>query len=227
MELPPTHRFGDLSVREFIGRLSSSDPVPGGGSASAVAAALAAALVAMVAGLSGGRPRYAEHGGLHAEAIQRGHELTERLLELADADATAYARFASALKLPRETEADSETRAVAMNAAARDAAEVPLVTVEACLEVATAAEALAGRSNRNAASDLNVAVLLAEAAARGAAANVLVNLPSLAEGDPFVGEATARVDELLHEIGRLSAVTRAAVSSGESRDPLPATAESA
>ena len=53
----------------------------------------------------------------------------------------------------------------------------------------------------------------------GAAANVLVNLPSLDRADPFIDQATTRVDELLHEIGRLAEATRSAVLDGAARPP--------
>jgi formiminotetrahydrofolate cyclodeaminase len=212
-------RFRDLTLDDFVQRLASSEPVPGGGSASAVAAALGAALVAMVAALSEGRSKYAAHADLLAWARSTGERLSERFLELADEDADAYARFSAALKLRRETADEIEHRTTAMRDAARAAAEVPLRCLEAALDLAEAAEALAGRSNVNASSDLNVASLLAEAAARGAAANVLVNLPSV--DDPaYADRTTSRVEELLREIGRLADETRSVVLAGRSREPL-------
>ena len=218
-----TGRFRDLTVDQFVERLASSDPVPGGGSASAVAGSVAAGLVAMVAALSKGRPRYAEHAGLHAQAQGLAARLADRLLTLADEDAAAYAGFAAALKMPRESDAEKTARTTAVRVAARMAAEVPLRCVEACLAVVTAAEALAGRSNANASSDLGVAALLGEAAARGAAANVLVNVPSIGD-EAVASRLVARVDGLVSDVARLASATRAAVDSGEGRPPLDAEA---
>src|SRR5690349_24590235 len=111
--------FQDLRLAEFVDLLASSAPVPGGGSASAVAASLGAALVAMVGALSQDRPKYAEHAQLHAAAIETGRRLATRFLELADEDATAYAAYSRAMKLPRATEAEQATRRRALDEAAR------------------------------------------------------------------------------------------------------------
>ena len=218
---PPGTPFADLTLGAFVDRLASADPVPGGGSASAVAASHAAALVAMVAALSQGRPKYQEHAALHARAIEVGQRLSRHFLELADEDAAAYAAFAQAAKLPRDTDEERSARSAALAAAARGASEVPLATVEACLELVVTAEVLAGRSNVNAASDLNVAALLGEAAARGAAENVLVNLPAVGD-ETFSGEMRAKVMDWLDTIATLAAETHQAVRSGSPRDPVPA-----
>jgi formiminotetrahydrofolate cyclodeaminase len=214
---PPS--FRDLTLVQFGDLLGSKEPVPGGGSASAVAASLAASLVAMVATLSQGRPKYADHAALHELAIPAATRLAKDLLDLADEDAAAYAACAFAMKLPREAFADKEYRDQQVQATAQVAAEVPLRCVERCREVLVLAEALSGRSNVNASSDLRVAALLAEAAGHGAAENVLVNIPLIGETE-WTRAAEARIQVLLAEIGELKGKVHDVVSSGERRAQL-------
>ena len=218
--MPDGTPFAGLTLREFDDRLASSEPVPGGGSASAVAGSLAASLVTMVAELSK-RPKYMEHASLHGAVEERSRELTAHLLRLADEDAASYAAFSAALKLPKETEVEREARAVAMRAAARKASEVPMEVLQACFDVVLAAELLAGRCNQNASSDLTVATLLAEASAKGAAANVRVNLPSVGD-EAWARETDGRVAKLLLDIEYTSQNCRAVVASGGLRGPVPA-----
>ena len=94
-----------------------------------------------------------------------------------------------------------------------------MLMVEACVELVALAEALVGRSNVNASSDLNVAAMLGEAAARGAAENVIVNLPAIGD-EAYAGEATVRVKTLLDDVETTAAATREAVLSGVVREPL-------
>jgi methenyltetrahydrofolate cyclohydrolase len=214
-------RFADLTVAAFVDRLASPEPVPGGGSAAAVAASLAAGLVSMVAALSQDRPKYAQHAALLAEAVPAGRALADRLLTLADEDAAAYAVYAGAMKLPRDTDEERAARSAAVREAARGASDVPFRTVQACAEVVGWAESLAGRSNKNASSDLEVAALLAVAATRAAAANVYVNLPAI-EDEAGAEDLRERTKQLADDIERLASATREVVLGGDARDPLDA-----
>lgn len=191
LSLDPSH----LTLAEYGDQLASSEPVPGGGSASAVVGGFAAALIAMVARLSVDRPRYAEHAAAHTRALAAAEAARPRFLELAEQDATAYAAYAAAIKLPRATEAEQAERLRAMREAAHGAALAPLEIVRLCRSLIDQVEALAGRSNVNAASDLEVAGQLLGAAAAGAAANVRINLSGL--GDP------AEADRIEGEVGSL------------------------
>ena len=173
----------------------------------------------MVATLTQGRPRYAEHAPLCAAVAPRAKALADELLDLADADAQAYAACAFALKLPRESFDDKEARDRQIRDSAKVAAEVPLRCVERCLDALQLGEVLSGRSNKNASSDLRVASLLLEAAADGAAANVLVNLPLIGTNDWTIA-TEARVSELMQKVAAIARGTRAVVERGEPRPPL-------
>jgi formiminotetrahydrofolate cyclodeaminase len=214
----PADRFATMTIAEFVERLASPEPIPGGGSASAMAASLSAALLAMVARLSTGRPKYEEYAATHGRAEAAGAAASGRFLELADRDAAAYATFAAAMKLPRGTSEEQDARAGTLRQAAREAAIVPMEMVRACRSLAAEIEAMAGRSNLNVASDIAVAALLVDAAAHGAAANVLVNLPSVKD-EGFEVSMTADLMLHLKAIEDLAAHAREVAASGRLRSP--------
>ena len=214
-----TASFADQTLREFVTALASAAPVPGGGAASALTGALGAALVSMVAELSDENRASAAHRHTQVAVRAEARALADRLLELADADAAAFAGFGAAMKLPRATEEEKAVRSAAIRAAARAAAEPPLQATAAAAEVARLAETLAGRSNPNLASDLVVASHFAEAAAAGAAANVRVNLPLV--NDAALEASTVIVlDTLLAETESLASAAREVIGSGTARHVL-------
>jgi formiminotetrahydrofolate cyclodeaminase len=210
--------FAGLTLDAFTQRLASEEPTPGGGSASAVAGSLAAALLSMVAALSRGRSTYEPYVATLERAGAVGEDARARFLVLADADAAAYDGFTAARKLPKATPAEIEARKAAVRGAAREATEVPMEIIRTSRLVAIELEALSGRCNQNCASDLLVGSLLVEAAARGAAANVQVNLRFI--GDPeYEAGAIAESTESLALIEDLTAKVREIVGAGRLREP--------
>ena len=213
-----TPRFRDLTIAEFAERLASTAPVPGGGSASAITGALGAALIRMVVALSLDKPKYAVYDRTLRQADGIAARSLDRLLALADEDAAAYASLSAAFKMPKTTPEDEAARRFAIQAAARQAALAPLQVLHECFDVLVEAEAIAGRSNLNARSDAATAASLAEAGARGAAANVLINLSSTGD-DAFAEETTADVVDLLEQADDVATRARFAVAQSDLREP--------
>ena len=95
--------------------------------------------------------------------------------------------------MPKDTPEQVTLRDAAITAALIGASEVPLETARACAQVAALAAEAAEGGNSNAVSDAGVAALLAEAACRGAAYNVRINVNSLS--DKKAGRALAQAAE--------------------------------
>lgn len=132
------------------------------------------------------------------------------LLNLAELDATAYEGVITARRMGKESEREREARDVQVAVALREATRAPLETVRAASAVIDLAARLAPVGTRHAISDVGVAVALAQAAARGAELNVLINLPYVRDED-LRREATSTLDELMPGLGERSAAVLATV----------------
>jgi formiminotetrahydrofolate cyclodeaminase len=190
-------RLNDMPARELIAQLASGDPIPGGGSAAALAGAMGAALIEMVVALTVGRPAAADHESELSQIAVAATGLRSELLNLVELDAFAYDAVVRARRLPRATDREREARAVQVAAATREATRAPLQTARLAEGVIALAERLAPIGSRNAISDVGVGALLAITALRGGVLNVRINLPSLDAGDPLREEAETEVQRLL------------------------------
>lgn len=190
-------RLPEMTVRTLVERLATSDPVPGGGSAAALAGAMGAALIGMVVELTLGRPSADGHEERLTEIRAAAASWQSELVNLAELDANAYAAVVRARGLPRDAELERRARSVQLDAALREATRIPLSTARAASAVLDLAEQAGPIAHRNAISDVGVAGLLAVAALRGAALNVEINLPHLRENDQLRNEAAAEMGGLL------------------------------
>lgn len=177
-------------VEPFVEQLAAPTATPGGGSAAAAAAAMAAGLAAMVASMSRGKKAYLQYESQLSAAIARLTPLREELKAAVDADAESYNSVMRAYKHAKST-ADRRSGEAMIEAALKQATEVPLSVAEKAHEIIQIVKSLEPATNPNMKSDLTTARALAGAAITGAMANVEINLASLKD-QAFAGEVRRR-----------------------------------
>ena len=182
----------ELTIKEFINKVISNDPVPGGGSISALNGALATSLAAMVANLTIGRKKYAEVNEVMEDLSARFEELARQLIIDVDRDSDAYRVFA-AFKLPKETEEEKNIRNEAIQKETKYAAEVPMEVARTVHSILPMIDVVARKGNSNAVTDACVAMMCARTAILGALLNVRINLTSIKD-KKFVKEMTEEAD---------------------------------
>jgi formiminotetrahydrofolate cyclodeaminase len=184
-----------MVVSDLLDAFASNEPVPGGGSAAALAGAVGVSLLVMVAGLAKTRSGAPEEAADLADASARLRPLRDELLSLVDGDSAAYQAVLAAMRLPKDGEAQTQARRAAIQDAMRAATEVPLQTMRVCQQALRGALVVAAAGNPNASSDTGVAVELLVAALRGASMNVDVNVKSLTDA-AFAGRIAEERAEL-------------------------------
>ena len=194
-------KLQDLDIKGFMAATSGSDPVPGGGSISALCGALSAALAEMVTGLTIGRKKYVEVEEEMKALAPKMAEAQVKFLQFIDDDADAYNVVFDAFKLPKETDEEKAVRSNAIQEATLKAALVPLEVAKTAVEIMDAIAVIAAKGNQNAITDACVAMMCARRATFGALLNVRINLSSLKDADK-VAQLTAECDRLHAEANR-------------------------
>lgn len=191
-----------LTLAELLDAFAASQPVPGGGSASALAGAVGASLFIMVAGLPKTRHGTDEERTALTEAAARVRPLRDELASLIDRDSQAYESVIHAYRLPRSTDAEQAARRTAIDDAIRSATETPLATLRACERVMREAETIAASGAASASSDVAVGIELLRTAARGAGLNVDTNLAALKDAE-YVSRVSQELRDLEQAIEEL------------------------
>lgn len=185
----------ELTIQEFLAKTAGNDPVPGGGSISALNGAIAAALAEMVTGLTIGRKKYADCEEEMKQLAAHFAQVRQQLVEDVDRDSEAYNRVFAAFKLPKETDEEKAARSAAIQKETKYAAEVPLDVARKVCAILPLLEQIVHKGNQNAITDACVATMCARTAILGALMNVRINLSSLSDA-AYVARLEAEAKEL-------------------------------
>ena len=189
----------DLTVEGFLDVTAGKDPVPGGGSISALCGSIAAALTEMVASLTIGKKKYAEVEEQMKQLAERVQQIRQQLILDVDRDSEAYNVVFAAFQMPKETDEEKAARSAQIQEATKIAANVPMEVARRVYSLLSDIEEVVSNGNQNAVTDGCVAMMSARNAIIGALFNVRINLTSIKD-EQYVADMTAEADRLEREV---------------------------
>jgi formiminotetrahydrofolate cyclodeaminase len=192
----------ELTIKEFLEKTASADPVPGGGSIAALSAAAAASLVEMVANLTLKKKKgYGEVEEEMKAISKQASRYRDKLIQDMDNDSDAYKQVIASFRLPMHTEEQIKCRNEAIEDALKHAALVPLSVAKHASNLIDLAGETVTKGYKNAVTDGMVAAVTAKSAALSALYNVKINLNSIKDRS-FVYEMSKQITHLENEIRR-------------------------
>ncbi|MEC8875073.1 MAG: cyclodeaminase/cyclohydrolase family protein, partial [Candidatus Thermoplasmatota archaeon] len=197
---------GDLANRitfDFVDEVSRDSPAPGGGSVAALSGALGAALGTMVANLSTSKAGFEDKKGKLNKIATKGQNVKDALITAIDDDTSAFDQVIKAMRMPKDTDADKESRETAMQKGYQTATRIPLKTVEHCRDALRICSEISNLMDDGMASDVGSGALMANAGAKAAAYNVRINLKSI-ENKKFCRTTENELEKLIDECDRLN-----------------------
>lgn len=199
-----------MSLQEFASETASESVAPGGGSVSAYVGALGVSLGTMVANLSSHKRAWDDRWEEFSEWAERGRQIKDALLQLVDEDTRAFNGILAAFRLPKKTAEEKQKRHAAVQAATRQAIEIPFQVMQLAFQSFEVVKAMAENGNPNSVTDAGVGALCVRAAIRGAFLNLKVNTGDLEDKD-YTNERIKAGEELVRMAEAKEAEVMAAV----------------
>jgi methenyltetrahydrofolate cyclohydrolase len=196
----------DISLRDFIEAVGSSDAPHGAVSTAAVAGSLATSLLLMVAALPQTRSDSVADRAKLVGAAAALTSVQQQLIETIETE-TAVKLF-TARRMPQASEAQRSERLAAIQLALHASADVPIEVMRLCAQGLEVAATVAAHGARAASADVQLAVALLQAGFDGARSNLEAKLSSFTDA----AYVTSVADEIVRLAGNTTASTRAAES---------------
>jgi len=200
----------EMTIKGFCDELSTDSPAPGGGSVAALCGALSAALSAMVSNLTYGKKGYTQHNKTMDEIGRKGQELKKEFVYAIDKDTDAFNELIAVIKTKAKTPEEEAEKSALLEEATKKATLVPMEALELTIGAMEIALTAAKLGNKNSVSDAGVAALCAQAAAKSAYYNVVINLQNISD-ESFKKEIGAKAGEILAKAYKMSDEVQAAV----------------
>lgn len=171
------------AIEEYIEKLSSNSPTPGGGSAAAITSALSSALTAMVFNLTIGKKLYEGYDNDIKEKVNQALNVSEKynklLLDFMDKDEEAFLSLMNSFKLPKSNDEDKRIRQCEIDKGYRNALKVPLDLAQSSLKFYEFVLIASQYGNKNVISDAGVAAILLYSSIESSILNVNINLSGI------------------------------------------------
>ena len=193
--------YSEFALIDLLDAFASNAPVPGGGSAAALAGALGVSLLVMAASLPKSRTGAPEEATDLAEAAARLRPLRDSMVQLIDADSDAYRAVMAAMKLPKMADDEKLARTAALQSALKEATDVPLDVMRAGQQALAGAVIVARNAYRVAASDVATGIELLGTCVRSAALSIDGNLMAIKDRG-YASRVSAEREQLASDSAR-------------------------
>jgi len=185
-----------MTIQTFLDELASKASTPGGGGGAAVNGAIGAALISMVANFTIGKKGYEDVHDEFTNILNKSEALRAKLTDAIKDDVDVFNRVMAAYGMAKETDEEKRLRTDGIQAALKEATDVPLTCAKLCRQVIDLSESAAEKGNTNVISDAGVALLAGYAGLRSAALNVYINIGGIKDKE-FADDRKQQLEALL------------------------------